>query len=129
VFTIAGCVDFSLKLAQESGALRGPFLLVVFATACASSVAIAIATRRAVRARDVTIGAVLGIPNFFASYFLLHALEALPGIVVFPAANASIVVGVSIAAMIVWREFPTVRAATGLALGIAAVVLLGLGSR
>ena len=126
VFMIAGCVDFSLKVAQEIG-LGGGFLVVVFASAfivCGIGVAL---QRTRIRIRDIAIGTLLGVPNFAASYYLLLALEDLDGIVVFPAMNASVVIGVSVVAIIVWREKPDVATACGLALATVAVVLLGLG--
>lgn len=127
VFLISGFVDFSLKIANEGGASRGSFLAIVFATAFVVC-AIATAVRRTrIRVRDVLIGCALGIPNFTASYFLLRALEQLPGVVLFPAMNAAVVLGVTTVAVTVWREIPRRITAIGLALAAFALVLLGLG--
>lgn len=127
VFVIAGTIDFALKIAHESGASRGPFLLIVFGTACAVCWIIVLIGRRRVTGRDLLVGAVLGIPNFGASYFLLQALGELEGVVVFPTANAAIVLGVTAVAILGWRERPSPTTVAGLALAAAAVVLLGLG--
>lgn len=127
VFAIAGCVDFALKVAHESGAARGPFLVVVFLTAAAICSAGVIARRHRPRRLDLVLGTALGVANFGATYFLLRALESLAGVVVFPATNASVVLGVTVVAMLFWREIPTAVTAAGLGLAAAAVVLLGLG--
>jgi drug/metabolite transporter (DMT)-like permease len=127
IFAISGCVDFSMKVAQESGSTRGPFLALVFATAmaiCATAVGL---RRRRIRLSDAAVGIALGIPNFLASYFVLRALAVLSGVVVFPAMNASVVLGVTAVAILVWREVPGAATAVGLALAACAVVLLGLG--
>jgi drug/metabolite transporter (DMT)-like permease len=127
VFVISGSVDLAMKIAHESGSAEGPFLTIVFATACAVCAGAVLFGRRSIRPRDLLVGAALGVPNFTASYFLLEALERLDGVVVFPTMNASIVLGVTLLAILIWRELPTPATATGLALAAAAVVLLGLG--
>jgi drug/metabolite transporter (DMT)-like permease len=127
VFVISGCVDLAMKIAHESGAARGPFLLLVFGTACVVCATATVIGRRRIVLRDVVTGALLGVPNFAASYFLLGALGELDGVVVFPAMNASVVLGVSLLAVLLWREIPTPITAAGLALAACAVVLLGIG--
>lgn len=127
IFVIAGSADLALKIAQESGSARGPFLLMVFGTACLVCWIAVLVRRSTVRRRDVAVGALLGVPNFTASYFLLLALAELDGVIVFPAMNASIVLGATALAIVLWRELPSAVTATGLALAAAAVILLGLG--
>lgn len=127
VFVLFGTIDLAMKVAQESGAARGPFLLLVFGTACAICSIVVLVRRRPVRVGDVLVGAALGVPNFMASFFLLRALAELDGVVVFPAMNASIVIGVTAVAILLWRERPSPVTAGGLALAAAAVILLGLG--
>jgi drug/metabolite transporter (DMT)-like permease len=126
-FAITGCVDLAMKIAHESGSAQGPFLPIVFGTAflvCVTAVAV---RGRPVVAGDVAVGALLGIPNFAASYFLLRALSELEGVIVFPAVNASVVLGATALAIFVWREVPSPLTAVGLGLAACAVILLGLG--
>lgn len=127
IFVVSGCTDISLKVAQQSGLAHGPFLTIVFAAAAVLCWICAAASRREIRGRDLILGGILGVPNFFSGYFLILTLDRVPASVVFPAISAGVVVAVTLAALLFWKEHPTRRAWIGILLAALAVALLGEG--
>lgn len=125
--------DFAMKVVQINGVNEGSFLLTLFAAAaiiCWGSVAgkhLWGQTKhaRSIQGRDVALGLLLGIPNYFSSYFLIQALHQLPASVVFPIVSAAGVVVASLAAVLIWRERPSLLAWIGIALAAVAVGMLG----
>lgn len=71
-------------------------------------------------------GLIMGIPNVFSTIFLLAALAALPGIIVYPLVNVGIIVGTTLLAFIFWKEKPDKFGITGLIIGIISIVLLSI---
>lgn len=127
VFSIMVVNDFSMKVVQEGGIDDSSFLLFVFATAAVLCWGWIILRRSSVRRHDVLLGAFLGVPNYFSSYFILLALRDLEGTVVFPTVSASGVLLTALSAMLIWKERPNRVAWIGIALAAVAVVLMGLG--
>jgi len=125
IFAIVGTTDFSMKIAQANGIDSDALAFYIFLSAsftCWLWVAI---RRMQVTGRDVLLGALLGIPNYFSVYFLLLALGRLDASVVFPSVSAGAVVLVTIVAIIFWKEHPNRIAWFGIALAAIAVALLG----
>jgi drug/metabolite transporter (DMT)-like permease len=127
VFCVMVVNDFSMKVVQEGGIDDGLFLLFVFATAALLCWIRILARRSSVRRHDLVLGAALGVPNYFSSYFLLHALGELGGTVVFPTVSASGVLLTALSAILIWKERPSRAAWIGIALAAVAVALMGLG--
>jgi len=104
-----------------------PFQTVIFVSAFAITT-VAYHLRRA-RVDRATLGwgALLGAANLGNYLFLVMALTALPGLVVYPAIAAGEVGLLALAGAIIWRERLGVRSWVGIALACAALVLLQLG--
>ena len=77
-----------------------------------------------VKRQTLLLGAVLGVPNIFSSFFLLGALAQLPAIIVYPVTNFGIIVLTSLGASIIWEERLNVRGKWALIVGIIAIFLL-----
>ena len=126
--------DFAMKVAQVNGLDSGSVLAVVFAGA-ASLCGVMLWARRGslwemspFAGRDLLLGALLGVPNFFSSYFLVAALHALPASTVFPIVSAGGVVLAALAGLLLWKERPSALAWLGIGLAAVAVGLLGMES-
>jgi multidrug transporter EmrE-like cation transporter len=126
LFLVMGFNDFGMKIAQESGVDKGAFLFHVFGTAALFCWLAVAARRTGIRRHDILLGSLLGIPNYFSSYFLIAALKHLPSGIVFPALGAGGVVMVTAAGFLIWRELPNRAGLIGIALAALAVALLGL---
>lgn len=126
MFVVLGLNDFSMKIFREwqPAGDRGLFLLVLFGMATVFSWTLILYKKRTVRPRDVVRGVVLGIPNLFASFFLIAALRSLPGIVVYPLVNVSIVVLTALGGLLLWKEH--LNTAGWLSLGLAVMAILFL---
>ncbi len=123
--------DFAMKVVQANGVDEGTFLLLLFGAAaviCWGAIALRLLRGKGgntFRARDAALGLLLGIPNYFSSYFLIRGLDHLPASTVFPIVSAAGVVAASLAAVLLWRERPSRPAWIGIALAAVAVALLG----
>ncbi len=128
--------DFAMKIVQFNNVEEATFLLGVFGVAgliCWGTVLqrkhrpTKKSNAHQIKGRDLLLGATLGVPNYFSSYFLILALKELPASSVFPIVSASGVVATTLAAVIIWRERPSKTAWLGIALATLAVALLGAG--
>jgi multidrug transporter EmrE-like cation transporter len=72
------------------------------------------------------IGVALGLINVLQLLFLLRALHSLPAVVVFPVSAALGITANVLASVLLWKERPPMAGWIGIALAIAAVVLLNL---
>ena len=79
-----------------------------------------------IRARDLAAGIVIGIPNYYASFLLLPALTVLPAFIVYPVSSTGVILLVSAAGTIIFREKHTAKQRLGILLVLAALVLLNI---
>jgi len=106
LFFIFGIANFIFKIQRESFPLDNPyhFLALIFLTAFLVSASVAIRQKTQITKTVLGFGAVLGILNLFASYFLMKALQSLPGIVVYPTNGIGIILLSAITSLILWKE-------------------------
>jgi drug/metabolite transporter (DMT)-like permease len=126
LFAIIGSTDFTMKASQMNGVDKDGMAFFIFTSAALCCWVPALVRRRRVVARDLMLGALLGVPNFFSVYFLLLALRKLDASLVFPIVSAGAVVAVTVVAVFFWRERPNRTAWMGIVLAAVAVALLGL---
>lgn len=126
MFIVLGLNDFSMKIFREwqPGGDRGLYLLVLFGMATLFSWGLITVKRKKIAPADILRGIVLGIPNLFASYFLIDALHLLPGIVVYPLVNVSIVLFTALGGLLIWKE--QLNRAGWFSLGIAVLAIAAL---
>ncbi len=142
LFLVMTFNDFAMKVTQVEGVDRGALLAMVFGSAgliCWTLVLSGVVRRnsggqqsaerreRHIQLHDVARGLLLGVPNFFSSWFLIAALEQLSAAVVFPVWSVSGLLLSALAAVLFWRERPGADGWRGIALAAVAVLLLGLG--
>jgi drug/metabolite transporter (DMT)-like permease len=121
-----GLNDFSLKLFQQ---WRPPteqpfFLLVIFSSAAIYTLAYIQFRKLRFEKNTFLLGGILGVPNIFASFFLLSALADLPALLVYPAANIGTIGLTALGAVIIWREKLNGFGRLALLTGAFAIVLL-----
>jgi drug/metabolite transporter (DMT)-like permease len=112
--------------AGETPGLYG-YLTLLFATGGVLLLAMGEGSRLRLRGSEMRIGAAMGVLNLLGTWAFVMALDALPGIVVFPIKAASGVGLTALAAIAVFGERITARQALGIAVGIASAVLVNLG--
>ena len=121
LFLGGGIAEFSNKIFQKTVSLdyRSLFLLLVFTTALVLSMLMhRLDKRKHVKIihreeglpaienikMSICVGILVGIPNLFASYFLLNALNDFPASVVYPAYSAGSILMISIFSVILFKE-------------------------
>ncbi len=128
LFLTVGVAEFSNKLYQRYGLLevKSLFLLVVFGTALVTAWWRVLACRRRPAWRDVSTGLVVGVPNYFASHFLILSLSRLDAAVVFPVYSALTIVVISLAGRLVFGERLRGRERASVIMTVVALVLVNL---
>lgn len=128
LFLVLGINDFSMKIFREwrPDGNKELFLLTLFATAALFTWTLVVIKRRKVRLFDLGLGLALGVPNLFASYFLIDALHQLPGIVVYPLVNVSIIGLTVLGGILIWREHINRTGWISLGLAALSIILLSI---
>ena len=75
---------------------------------------------------ELLFGALIGIPNFFSSKFLLGALGTVPAVVVYPTFSVATILLVTLTGVVVFRERLSGKQWIALGVILAALVLLNL---
>jgi drug/metabolite transporter (DMT)-like permease len=127
LFLIVGLAEFSNKVYQRYGTLEAKslFLLFVFGVALLVSLVKSLRAGR-MRAGHFLTGLAVGVPNYFASHFLILSLSELRTAVVFPIYSALTIVLISLAGWLGFGERLRPRERWAVALTVVALVLVNL---
>lgn len=125
LFLSCGVSEFTSKLFQRFAMveIRGLFLFFLFATALLISL---FRNGRTPSRTEVLTGLAVGIPNFFASWFLIGALSALPASVVFPTYSAGSIALICLGGRFIFGERLSPREFFAILLTMAALLLINL---
>lgn len=125
---LCGSCDATNKVFEVFGPqpLENQFLFLTFLVACLLCVGLVLKDRERPGMQDILFGALIGVPNFFASKFLLGALSRLPAVVVFPTFSVGTLLIVTLAGVLVFREKLSRRQWAALGIILVALALLNL---
>lgn len=73
---------------------------------------------------EIVYGIATGVVNLYSSIFLIYALKLMPGSIVFPLVNVSLVVAGTLIGIVIWKDRPSVKQWSGLAVAIISIILL-----
>lgn len=123
-----GMADAMSKIFTESSvaALESQFLFYTFAMAMALCFVIMVLKGQKIGAGEVMFGTMIAIPNFFASKFLLGALEDLSAVIVYPVFSVGTILVVTLMGILAFRERLAGKQWIGVAAILAALVLLNI---
>lgn len=128
-FVANGLGPFGLKVLSERG-LGGDqtqYLLYWYLGGLVFAAAAALLRPARLYAREVILGALMGACSFSGQYFTGAALEGgLPGHLVFPLTTGGSLFLVATAGILLFKERVGIYGITGIALGIASLVLLSV---
>jgi drug/metabolite transporter (DMT)-like permease len=106
------------------------FMVMIFAVAAILMTMSVALQRLKLDSRSISRGLILGVPNYFSTYFLVESLRspAFAGLsaVVYALYSVVGVVLAYLAGTLIWKERPTRRNQVGVALAVIAIVLLNL---
>ena len=108
LFFSGGIGEFLNKIFQTTTSLeyKPIFLLFVFSTALCISLGMHFNRKDHVKQKKnaFLVGILVGIPNLFASFFLIDALDTLPASVVFPAYSAGTILLITLLSVLIFKE-------------------------
>lgn len=126
LFLISGATECMLNIFDSVGnpALGSTYLLTTFAIAFLSAAVMQALRKEKISKWDLLFGAVLGIPNYYSSRFMMLALQRVPNVIAYPAYSVSVIVATGILGVLLFREKMTVLKAAGFLMVLFALVLL-----
>lgn len=102
------------------------YLLLGFFFGGVSTVVMMLISKEKPKLMDVLFGVLVGIPNYFVSRFLLHALIKVPAFIVYPSYSVATIVVISILSLIIFREKLSKRQLCGVGMILVALALLNI---
>ncbi len=128
IFLMTGAADSGLKVYEQvfSKTLSEDlFISGIFFVAFLCGVGILIKRKQLhFTFKEIGYGIATGIVNLYSSIFLIYALKIMPGSVVFPIVNVSLVILGTLIGVWVWKDKPSVKQWSGLAVAIISILLL-----
>lgn len=121
-----GVADFGMKVFEEefAGASKSMFLFAIFGFSFLYTLSIAVFRKIKPDRNTIVRGMMLGVPNIFSSFFLIGALELIPGYITFPLVNISVIVLTGISARLLFKESLNRYGMLSIASGIIAIILM-----
>ncbi|NLF80230.1 MAG: EamA family transporter [Clostridia bacterium] len=128
VLLAGGVGDFNMKIFETFGdpGLDNFFLLIIFITAFLLSIGVWLAKGGGINRRDLLFGALIGIPNQLAAFFLLQSLMHLPAYVVFPVYSVGVILLISMLGLLLFGERLTRRQYLSMGLICLALICLNI---
>jgi len=125
---MSGMGDGMSKVYEVYGnpAIENLFLFFTFLSALVLCLCLMVHKKERLGLKELGYGALLGIPNFFSSLFLLKALSSVPGVIAFPSYSVATILVVALAGLLVFREKLEKKQIVGSILICIALVLLNL---
>ena len=134
VLLACGSADAMAKLFEQIGAREQDLLYFLYVFLTAGILTLLLLIHESVKNRtkvlplNLLAGIVVGIPNYFSSMLLLKALIRLPAFIVYPSFSTGSILLVTMVSVLLFRERPGRRQWIGLAMILAALVLLNMPS-
>lgn len=105
--------------------LSDGYLFATFGTAFLISIVLAIKGGK-VTGKEVLFGALLGVPNYFFSRFLLQSLESVPAVLVYPTYSVTTIIIITVVGVVAFREVVSKKKLCALGLILLALVFLNI---
>lgn len=126
LFLISGLTECMLNIYDNVGnpALGSTYLLTTFFVAFLSSVVLQAVQKEKILPADILFGALIGIPNYYSSRFMMLALMEVPNVIAYPVYSVSTIVCTGLIGVLIFKEKITAMKAAGFVLVLAALALL-----
>lgn len=123
-----GASDSMSKIFTQLGSRQddGLFVFYIFLFAGLFTLILLLREKQKPTRRDVLLGILVGVPNFFSSRLLLAALTELPAFLVYPSYSVGAILVISAASFILFRERLNRRQLGAVGMILGALVLLNL---
>lgn len=128
IFLMTGFADTGMKVYEEIFSQKVSehlFLGGIFLFSFLTGVLVLMRRKSlAINFTEVMYGMLAGIVNLYASVFLIQALKILPGSVVFPLINVTLVVVGTFVGIWFWKDSLSIRQWIGLSIAIISILVL-----
>lgn len=123
-----GITDSMANIFEQFGspAAKDVYLFMIFFTAGILALAVVVAGKKGLSSKDILYGVLLGVPNYFASRFLLLALSSMSAVLVYPTYSVATMIVITLTGVLVFRESMSKKKAAALAMIVAALCLLNM---
>ena len=128
LLVVGGSADAMAKVFEELGnlALSEQFLLYTFGSALIFCTCIMLYKKQHLGAKEILFGCMIGIPNYFSSWFLLRALNEVPAVIAYPTYSVATIVVISMAGICFFKERLGKKQWVGVGMILLALVLLNV---
>lgn len=128
LLVLGGSCDAMSKVFQVLGseALSEQFLLYTYGTAFLLCTALVLLRKEYPGKREFLFGALIGVPNFFSTKFMLAALADIPAVVAYPTFSVATMLTVTLAGTVLFREKLNKNQWIALTIILVALALLNL---
>ncbi len=128
IFILTGLADTGLKVYERMYATQiseDLFVSLIFLVSFLIGAGILVKQKNLhVSFTEIGYGVAAGIVNLYSSIFLIYALQLMPGSIVFPLVNVSLVVLGTFIGTMVWKDVLSVKQWSGLTIAIISIFLL-----
>lgn len=128
IFLMTGMADTGMKIYERlyvDQLSEGLFLSGVFLISFLIGVIVLIKKKQIhISFIELLYGIAIGVVNLYASVFLIYALKLMPGSIVFPLVNVTLVVLGALIGVFIWKDHPSRKQWIGLAGAILSIILL-----
>lgn len=128
IFFITGISDSGLKIFEQEFTPQFPeslFLSIVFSSSFLIGFIVLIKNKALhFNKYEILLGALLGLANHYSVYFVISALQELPGAQVFPIVNLAIVIGGALIGVMYWKDSHSKKQWIGLLVACFSIILL-----
>ena len=127
-FLLSGVADSATTVFNHMSIpeLNGFFLLFVFGSAFIFALILLIIKHEKISIYDVLFGVIIGVPNYFSSFFTLKALETVPAQIVYPTFCVGTIMIVTLFGVLAFKERLKLKDYIGILIIIAALILLNI---
>ena len=127
-FLLSGIADSTTTVFNHMSIpeLNGFFLLFVFGSAFIFALILLVIKHEKISIYDILFGLVIGVPNYFSSFFTLKALETVPAQIVYPTFCVGTIMIVTLFGVLAFKERLKLKDYIGILIIIAALILLNI---
>ena len=124
----AGFCDSLTNIYDKLGnpVLKDNYLLYTFFMALICAAILTIRAKKKISKWDLFFGFIIGVPNYFSSWFMFEALKSVPAVIAYPVSSVGTILAISIGSVILFKEKISNQKKFALVLVMAAMAMLNL---
>ena len=104
--------------------MEGSYMALTFSAAFIFCLILVVVKKKRFRVDSLWAGCLLGIANYFSSWFLLKSVGVLPSFIVYPCYSVLSIAIVAVVSVIVFKEVLSRTQGIGIGILLAAIILL-----